>query len=624
MINYLLVFLILLLPGMILGNDNSDCLECHEETTSEKAVGYDENLALSIHEDFNCIDCHSKLDGVELPHDEEMEKVDCGVCHDGEAEIYQFHGHKKVGDYFDIPGCADCHGKHDIVHPDDKDSNLNPANLSKSCRGCHEDVDLIAKHTALHDKIMDLYENSIHGKIGVGGKYSAATCLDCHSTGGSAHKILGPGKSESSVNHFNIPQTCGQCHKGITRDYWEGIHGQMVANGETSAPVCTDCHGEHGIVRADDPDSRVSSARVAEATCTPCHESARLNERYGVTGTTVTSRVDSYHGLKSQAGDKTVANCASCHGAHRILPHTDPSASIYHANLAETCGHCHEDITEQMATTTRIHGEPGVTENRLADIVGNIYIILIILVIGGMLLHWLIDFLREVKQVMNKPQYKRMTTNETLQHYFLMISFIVLVLTGFSLRFSDAFWVQWLFGWEGGFPLRGLIHRISAVIMMVSTVWHVIYLLSPRGKQFFKDMLPDKTDWNHLVQLVSFNLGISKNKPRFGRFVYIEKVEYWALIWGTAVMIVTGLLLWMDNLALSWISKSLLDVILVIHYYEAWLATLAILVWHLYSTVFNPGIYPMNPAWINGKMPIEMYKHEHPEDPAVKDIDKEV
>jgi formate dehydrogenase gamma subunit len=332
--------------------------------------------------------------------------------------------------------------------------------------------------------------------------------------------------------------------------------------------------------------------------------------------------VDSYHGLKSKAGDMTVANCASCHGAHRILSHTDSTSSIHPDNLLETCSECHKGISAEMALTP-VHSDPGISQTPLANIVRQIYIIIIIVTIGLMLLHWLIDIRKEIKSLRAKPQITRMTMNEVWQHHLLMTSFIILVISGFALRFSEAFWVQWLFGWEGGFPLRGILHRVAAVILMIATLWHLLYLMTPRGKQFFKDMIPNHTDWRHLVHLVGYNLGMKDTKPRFGRFMYVEKVEYWALIWGTMVMIISGLLLWLDNLAIIWVPKGFLDVMLVIHYYEAWLATLAIIIWHMYSTIFNPGIYPMNPAWINGKMPVEMYRHEHPEDPAVRNIDKE-
>jgi len=118
--------------------------------------------------------------------------------------------------------------------------------------------------------------------------------------------------------------------------------------------------------------------------------------------------------------------------------------------------------------------------------------------------------------------------------------------------------------------------------------------------------------------MITYNLGIRKERPRFGRFSYVEKAEYWALVWGAVVMIVSGFFMWADNIAVHWFPKGFLDVMLVVHYYEAWLATLAILIWHMYSTVFNPSVYPMNPSWLTGKMPVEVYRHEHPEDPAVK------
>jgi cytochrome b subunit of formate dehydrogenase len=96
-----------------------------------------------------------------------------------------------------------------------------------------------------------------------------------------------------------------------------------------------------------------------------------------------------------------------------------------------------------------------------------------------------------------------------------------------------------------------------------------------------------------------------------GRFTYVEKAEYWALVWGTVIMGITGLFLWFENLAVDLFPKGLLDVFLVIHYYEAWLAFLAILIWHLYATIFNPRVYPMNPSWLTGKMPERVFLVEH-------------
>jgi len=130
----------------------------------------------------------------------------------------------------------------------------------------------------------------------------------------------------------------------------------------------------------------------------------------------------------------------------------------------------------------------------------------------------------------------------------------------------------------------------------------------------------DGVQFVQFFQMVGFNLGLNKKRPQFARFSYVEKAEYWALVWGSAVMILTGFALWFDNLMVHWFPKGFLDIMLVVHYYEAWLATLAILNWHMYSTVFTPHVYPMQPPWYTGKMPVEMLKHEHPLDPELEPV----
>ena len=328
-------------------SNNQTCLECHSEAVVEGHKPPAEPLANSVHSSLSCIDCHTSI--AEIPHAEKLPPVDCGTCHDTEKAVYKQHGRLSATTGEDVPTCADCHGTHNILPSTNKASKVNPINLPETCGKCHEDIDFTKKHEILYGKPVDLYRSSVHGTASLGGVYFAATCNDCHSSDGTAHKILPPSDHESTINHFNIPMTCGKCHHNIELDYWEGIHGKLVRRGETDAPVCTDCHGEHGIISPSDPRSRVSPSRVAEATCAPCHESARLNERWGIPTRRLQSWVDSYHGLKSKAGDLTVANCASCHGAHRILPHTDPTSSIYPANLQETCGQCHPGITPEVA-----------------------------------------------------------------------------------------------------------------------------------------------------------------------------------------------------------------------------------------------------------------------------------
>ena len=590
------------------------CEDCHAEGIDNAPVVTLQMLEPSVHDGFECEDCH---EDVELEsHEEELEPVDCSNCHDDEAETYIKHGRLTVGVDADIPGCASCHGTHDILEPDDEDSQIHPLNMPETCGNCHENYDMTENHKFLAKHPVETYRASVHGRANSQGRYSAATCNDCHSTEGTAHRILSPDDPESTINHFTIPNTCGKCHDGVTKDYWDGIHGQLVARGEIESPVCTHCHGEHQIIAKDDPRSSVSHSKVAEATCTPCHESATLNEKYGGPAGRLTSFIDSYHGLKSQAGDVTVANCASCHGAHRILPHTDETSSIYADNLQETCGECHPGISNELAQT-KIHEIDPTGEEKWPDFFASMYMMLIGTTLGGMLIYIGLDMFRQTRNATKGEQVQRMTKWAVLQHSMLLLSFVFLVVTGFALRFSDSWWSLLLFGREGGFPLRNLIHRISAVVLMLVSISHLFYLRGTRGREFIQHIFPSLDDLVHFRQMISYNLGLRDKRPNFGRFTFGEKFEYWALIWGMIIMAGTGTMLWFDDFVVRFLPKVMLDVFLVVHYYEAWLATISILVWHMYATILNPGVYPMNPSWITGKMPVEQHRHEHPGDTEV-------
>jgi cytochrome b subunit of formate dehydrogenase len=615
--------ILLLLLGLVYGQKeedyesitSDDCTMCHEKSKHE--TDFREDLSASIHDGFDCLDCHADKDT--SPHREDpafrVESEACRTCHEEASEDYKAHGHEDIDKCIDIPCCSDCHGDHDILPSDVKLSKTHPLNLPQTCGKCHEDIDLTRKWHILVDKPVEIYESSVHGMATKEGFYGAATCNDCHSTKETAHKIYSPANLESSINHYNVPDTCGKCHAEVTKDFWEGIHGQLVTRGYAESPVCTHCHGEHGILPTKDPRSPVSSVRLAEATCSPCHESVILNERYGRAPGSSASFIDSYHGLKTKAGDTHVANCASCHGVHKILPSTDPSSTIHSSNLQTTCGDCHPGISEQLAMAP-IHGASGQElRSPIADIVEKIYILAIIVIIGSMIVHWLIDLGRAIHKVLiQRPQIQRMRINEVWQHTCLMVTFIVLVISGFALRFEESWFAKFFFGWEGGFEMRGLIHRISAVLFIITTTWHLLYIIfSPRGRMLFWEMWPKWKDFTDFLQRILYNLGLRKTSPSFGRFSYVEKAEYWALVWGTVIMVVTGFMLWFDNWFIQYWPKAALDVALVVHYWEAWLATLAIVIWHLYSTVFSPHVYPMNPSWITGNMPEDMYRHEHPD-----------
>jgi len=208
-----------------------------------------------------------------------------------------------------------------------------------------------------------------------------------------------------------------------------------------------------------------------------------------------------------------------------------------------------------------------------------------------------------------------MSRNERIQHLFLLTSFITLVITGFALKYPEAFWVKWIFVIVGknAFELRGLIHRIAAVVMVSASVYHLCYIsFTKRGRQLVKDFWVSKDDITNLFSSLKYLVLKSAPKPKFGRFSYIEKAEYWAVVWGTVVMGITGGLLWFENTFLPVIGMSGMYIATAIHFYEAILASLAILVWHFYFVFLNPDVFPMNKAWLTGYLTKEQMEHEHP------------
>jgi formate dehydrogenase gamma subunit len=223
-----------------------------------------------------------------------------------------------------------------------------------------------------------------------------------------------------------------------------------------------------------------------------------------------------------------------------------------------------------------------------------------------------------IKQNNNRKEeklYLRMTVNERIQHFLLLSSFITLVITGFALKFPEALWVSWfrqLLG-EGAFKFRGDMHRIAAVIMVAVSFYHLGYIIfTQRGRRLVSDLWFRKSDITDFTKTIKYYLGKSKERPQYRRFSYIEKMEYWAVIWGTVVMGITGIVLWFENTFLPVISNSGMDIATAIHYYEAILASLAILVWHFYFVIYNPDVYPMNKAWFTGNLSREDMEHEHP------------
>ena len=602
---------------------NEDCLACHGDPglTTEvngKTVSLyvnPEKFKNSLHGGmFTCVDCHSDIKSA--PHEHMPAQVNCSSCHAQEQADYERSVHARARAKGDLRAatCTDCHGSpHELLAVSDPQSRVSHLNIPATCGSCHGQK-FVMQASGNSTQPFFSYQESVHGRAVAAGSEKAAVCTDCH----GVHAILSAADSQSSIFKFNVPATCGRCHTAIDQEFMQSIHGQAVARGNWQAPVCTDCHGIHTIKSHLNPSSSVSPQNLARVTCARCHEGMRLTSEFGVPGGRVATYLESYHGLASELGSTVVANCASCHGVHNILPSSDPRSTIYPGNLVKTCGQCHPGVTEKFVSA-KVHVDAPLSADMGSIAVRWIrrfYLSLIGLVIGGMLLHNAIIW--RYKTVMRAREHPRtvvrLSLNQRTQHLLLLSSFIVLVLTGFALKFPDS-WFANLLGM--GEHVRRLTHRAAAVVLIGSSLYHIVYLgYSREGRRSFRDILPTLQDvtgcWHNLL----YYLGLRAQKPEFGRFNYAEKAEYWALVWGVIVMATTGLMLWAKVAVGNHLPRWWLDAATAVHYYEAVLATLAIVVWHFYQVFFDPDVYPMNWAWWNGRMPVELYHEEHGLDAA--------
>jgi hypothetical protein len=318
---------------------NDACLLCHDDESAARADGTSvfvdvTRLEASIHGQLQmqCVDCHADAATVEFPHPDRLARVDCSTCHDSAAEQFRKSVHARAYEAGTWPrgACVSCHGAHDILPAADPDSRSNPFNQPATCGGCHGDERFIASAHLEGGNVVQHFVDSIHGRALLrGGLVVAPTCTSCH----EAHATLASDDPASRVFRFNQVEMCGTCHKGIQHQFDKGRHGELVAAVDARAPVCADCHSAHRIQRAETPTWRVEVINE----CGTCHVDMLRTYR------------DTFHGQVTNLGFARIATCADCHGAHQVLPQSDPASPTAAGNIVATCQKCHPGANENFA-----------------------------------------------------------------------------------------------------------------------------------------------------------------------------------------------------------------------------------------------------------------------------------
>jgi len=341
-------------------------------------------------------------------------------------------------------------------------------------------------------------------------------------------------------------------------------------------------------------------------------------ERFGLDAERFESYMKTYHALAARHGSSEAAVCTSCHETHAIRSQADPESSIHPARLKETCRQCHEGATERFARIP-IHPVDQKERNPIAFWINRIYILVILVVVGAMLVHngVILFYYIRLKHARERkaPAIQRFRRFEVVQHGLLIVSFLLLAVTGFALKFPDAFWVEWIAATGLTEAVRSSVHRIAAVVMIACATLQTAYLVgSRRGRDELSALRPTLADVRHLFQNMRYHLALGGEKPASSRFDYAEKIEYIALAWGVVVMTGTGSILWFPEFFAGFLPWWAFEAVEIIHLLEAILAVLAVVFWHLFFVIFHPEYYPMKLTWLHGKISEADLESHHPAD----------
>ena len=305
------------------------CAGCHDKTRAALDEGVHGSRGARAR-GVSCTACHGTH---EIRPAAAVTIETCAACHRAQVQVYRgsVHGRSRQRGDTEAATCRSCHGAaHVVLAKSNPRSPTYHLNLPRTCAQCHADPALAKRHNIPIANVYELYMDSIHGRaVSRSGLLVAANCSDCH----GSHEIQPRLDPTSRVFRGTIPKTCGTCHAGVLAAFAQSIHGKAAAKGNAAAAVCTDCHSAHQIRRVEGAPWQLEVIRE----CGSCHAESLKTYR------------DTFHGKVTALGLTRVAKCADCHGAHTILPASDPASSVSPARIVATCRQCHPAAGERFA-----------------------------------------------------------------------------------------------------------------------------------------------------------------------------------------------------------------------------------------------------------------------------------
>jgi cytochrome b subunit of formate dehydrogenase/uncharacterized CHY-type Zn-finger protein len=460
---------------------------------------------------------------------------------------------------------------------------------------------------------IESYMDSMHARPRIDDQSRTnASCYNCH----GSHDVRPVDRESRSENFMDMPAVCGNCHSEVLETYKMSVHGIEVAQGNTAAAVCSDCHTRHGVGTPHTSGGRVE---ITES-CGDCHQDS------------MKSYLGTYHGKITRLGYGETAKCYDCHGSHQIKRLEDPASMMNVNNRLETCQTCHEGASKGFITFHphgNMHDREKYPEMWFASMG------MIGLLIGTFAFFWLhsaLWFYREYqdrKQGKNRPHvltealpegkthFRRFNRWWRAAHLTGAISIMTLTLTGITVLYAESSWAPFMMKLLGGPETAGYIHRVGAIGFMGVFFIHLIYFAIRIGRswrtfEWFgpNSLIPNWQDLNDAVAMFRWFFGVGP-RPELDRFTYWEKFDYWAPFWGMTIIGVSGVIMWFPVQAGSFLPGWAFNVAAIVHGEEAFLAAVFLFTVHFFNNHFRPDKFPQDTTMFTGRVPLEIYKHEH-------------
>nr|WP_246262481.1 cytochrome C [Aromatoleum evansii] len=569
----------------------------------------------------SCLNCHEKGKAAIQIEDSEGEKVDLPAVDPAKVA-------KGVHAKLD---CVACHT--DIVDAQEKHEKAANA-VKPDCAGCHEKLwDEAKKNNQATDKPrlgvvvenIAAYKESFHARPDADyPDRPKAACNQCHAT----HDFAVPpaGTPERDQWRLTIPETCGtSCHEDHLEDLAESVHGELTAKGDPKGAVCIDCHTTHEIRGTSTELFKLKNV----VSCGDCHKEELLSYR------------DTYHGQVNRLGFAYTAKCADCHGSHGIKAGDDPKSRVHPDNRLKTCQKCHDDKKPGMvkATAGFVTFGPHANTDDFEKypqmyVAGKFMTWLLIGVFAFFWAHSGLWYYREWQERKERKTVPHVRTGELgvnegkhfvrfakgwrIAHLAFALVTMTLVLTGTTVMFADSAWAPTVAAMLGGPKVMGFIHRVAAVLFVGIFMIHFVYVMSRllRDRKF-RWFGPDSLipNWKDLADCVGmFKWFFGKGpKPKFDRWTYFEKFDYWAVFWGVNIIGWSGLMLAFPHVTASFLPGWVFNVGTLVHGEEAFLAAVFLFTVHFFNNHFRPDkLPPPDVVMFTGTQSLEEFSREHP------------